>query len=312
MPKSMTLSPEDIFSDESSFYGSEEETTQMERVAATYNPETYWIRIHPHLLTTIQARNQEVNRQPSRSAEEKNKMAYSPMDIDTDTSYLPRNEPGPNESSTDFLKRVTPSTTREEDVGPWIYVHTDQLARHKEDQAAFITKGLEALDEFVDQERKLREENDQKKGSAIALSRKVKPLQRELERHVFEIARETNCITGKWMMFITPDQIDSYWQAVADATMKGLLGICAKVATLSGSDERNKARLMAVYTRDYDDIADVKRVLRKLVELKLVKRGERPIYYKRDALTYLNIKSGNRYGMKVTALSSVDVLGGKV
>ncbi|KAL4818095.1 hypothetical protein BDW67DRAFT_21969 [Aspergillus spinulosporus] len=312
MPEYVTLRPEDIFSDESSFYGSEEETTQMEREAAKYDPETYWARIHPHLLTTIQARNQEENRWRCRSVEEKNKMAYSPMDIDTDTGYLPPNEPGPNESSTDFLKRVPPSTTREEDVGPWIYVHTDQLAHHKEDQATFITKGLEALDGFVDQERKLREDNDQKKGSTIALSRKVKPLQRELEKHIFELARETNCITGKWMMFITPDQVDSYWEAVADATMKGFLGVGAKVATLSNSDEQGKARLMAIYTRDYDDIADVKRVLRKLVELKLVKRGERPIYYKRDALTYLNIKSGNRYGIKVTALSSADVLGGRV
>ncbi|KAL4740071.1 hypothetical protein BDV11DRAFT_186114 [Aspergillus similis] len=312
MPESMTLSPEDIFSDDSSFYGSEEETIQMEREAAKYDPEAYWTRIHPHLLTTIQARKQVENRQLSRFVEEKNKMAYSPMDIDTDTGHLPPNEPNPNESSTDFLKRVPPSTAREEDVGPWIYVHTDQLARHKEDQAAFITKGLEALDEFVDQERKLREENDQKKGSAIALSQKIKPLQRELEKHIFKLARETNCVTGKWMMFIAPDQVDSYWEAVADATMKGLLGIGAKVATLSEADVQGKARFMAVYTRDYDDIVDVKRVLKKLVELELVKRGERPIYYKRDALTYLNIKSGNRYGMKVTVLSSVDVLGGKV
>ncbi|KAL4988286.1 hypothetical protein BDW68DRAFT_196798 [Aspergillus falconensis] len=311
MSKSMVLSLEDIFSDDSSFYGSEEETTQLERGAAKYDPETYWTTIHPHLLSTIQARKQEESKQLSTLVEEKNKMVYTPMDIDADNGYLPPNEPGPNESSTDFLKRLPPSTTREDDVGPWIYIHMDSPARHREDQAVFITKGLEALHGFVDQERKLREENDQKKENATALSRKVKPLQRELEKHIFELARETNCVTGKWMMFITPDRVDSYWEAVADATMKGHLGIGAKVATQSDSDEQGKARLMAVYTRDYEDIADVKRVLRKLLELKLVKE-ERPIYYKRDALTYLDIMSGNRYGMKVTAFSSADVLGGKV
>ncbi|KAL6240141.1 hypothetical protein BDW75DRAFT_3333 [Aspergillus navahoensis] len=312
MSESMILSPEEIFSDDSSFYGSEEETTRLEREAAKYDPEIYWTTIHPHLLSTIQARKQEESKQFSTLAEEKNKMVYSPMDIDTGPVYLPPNKPGPNESSTNFLKRLPPSTIRKEDVGPWIYIDTDYLARHKEDQAAFITKGLEALDGFMDQERKLREENDQKKGSAIALSRRVKPLQRELEKHIFELARETNCVTGKWMMFITPDQVDSYWEAVADATMKGQLGIGAKVATRSDSGEQGKARLMEVNTRDYEDIADVKRVLRKLVELKLVKKEERPIYYKRDALTYLNIMSGNRYGMKVTAFSSADILGGKV
>ncbi|KAL4996369.1 hypothetical protein BDV10DRAFT_111720 [Aspergillus recurvatus] len=313
MSKSMILSPEDTVSDESSFYGSEEETTQLEREAAKYDPETYWTTIHPHLLSTIQARKQEESKQLSTLVEKKDKMVYSPMDIDTDadTGYLPPNRPGPSESSTSFLKRLPPATTREEDVGPWIYIHADNLACHKEDQAAFITKGLEALHGFVDQERKLREENDQKKGSAIALSRKVKPLQRELEKHIIELARETNCVTGKWMMFITPDRVDPYWAAVADATMKGHLGISAKVATQSYSGEQGKARLLAVYTRDCEDIADVKRVLKKLVELELVKK-ERPIYYKRDALTYLDIMSGNRYGMKVTMFSSADVLGGKV
>lgn len=56
---------------------------------------------------------------------------------------------------------------------------------------------------------------------------------------------------------------------------------------------------------------DVKRVLKKLVELNLVKRGERPIYYKRDALTYLEIMSKNKYGLKATSCSSADVLAGK-
>ncbi|KAL4980612.1 hypothetical protein BDW66DRAFT_156353 [Aspergillus desertorum] len=280
MSKSMILSPEKIFSDDSSFYGTEEETTQLEGEAANYNPEIYWTTIHPHLLSTVQARKQKENRQLPTLVEEKNKTVYSPMDIDSDTGYLPPNAPGSNESSTDFVRRLPPSTKREEDVGPWIYIHTENLAAHKEDQAAF-----------------LHEENDQKKGSAIPLSQKVKPLQRELGKNIFKLARETNCVTGKWMMFIMPDRVDSCWGAVADATMKGHLGIGAKVATQSNSDEQGKAWLIAIYTRDYQDIADVKR--------------ERPIYYKRDALTYLDIMSGNRYGMKVTAFSSADVLGGR-
>ena len=69
--------------------------------------------------------------------------------------------------------------------------------------------------------------------------------------------------------------------------MNGHLGVAAKVATDDG-EAGNKARLIAIYTRDYEDREDVKRVLKKLVELNLVRRGERPIYYKRDALTYLD------------------------
>ncbi|KAL5337335.1 hypothetical protein BJX70DRAFT_249031 [Aspergillus crustosus] len=296
--------PTEIFSDESSFYGGEEETTLLENEALEYDVEQYWTKIHPRLLSTIQAQ------QIAREKAEKNKMATTPMEIDSEMPRtLPRNRPGEYESSADFVKRLPPSTTKTKSIGPWIYIHTSLIARLEYDEADFTRKGRQELDAFEREESRLRFENDRSGGSAIALGKKVKPLQRELEQRIFELARETNCVSGKWMFFITTDRVDSYWKAVADATMKGHLGIAAKVAT---DDEEGRARLIAVYTRDYQDIDDVKRVLRKLVELNLVKKTERPIYYKADALTYLVIMSKNRYGMKATLFSSADVLAGKV
>ncbi|KAL4901389.1 hypothetical protein BDW74DRAFT_181957 [Aspergillus multicolor] len=313
MSKSTTVRPEDLFSDDSSFYGSDGEKEELEREAAQYNPEKYWTQIHPHLLSTIQARRKEENEKTPAVVEEKNnETAPSPMDVDTGPVHLPRNRSSDNETSTNFLDRLPASSTSEEDIGSWIYVQPRDRVRDNEDRAGFMKKGQEALDAYVAQEAQLRYENDKKKGSAIALSRKVKTLQRELEKDLLELARETNCISGKWMMFITPDRVDSYWDAVAGATVKGHLGIAAKVATKSELDTQGKPRLIAVYTKDYEDIADIKRVLKKLVELGLVKREERPIYYKRDAWTYLDIMSGNKYGLKASVFSSADVLGGKV
>ncbi len=234
------------------------------------------------------------------------------MDIDTDTpQILPRDKPGKHESSVEFLKRLPASSTKADIVGPWIYIHTPHTEQLNDDVAEFKRRGREALFAFENQEASLRYENDCKGGSAVTLARKVRPLQRELEGNIYMLARETNCITGKWMMFITADRVDRYWRAVAEATMNGHLGIAAKVATDDGEAD-NKARLIAVYTRDYEDREDVKRVLKKLVELNLVKRGERPIYYKRDALTYLEIMSKNKYGLKATSCSSADVLAGKI
>ncbi|KAL4921799.1 hypothetical protein BDW62DRAFT_207995 [Aspergillus aurantiobrunneus] len=300
--------PEDIFSDDSSFYGDEQQASSLEREAAEYDPEPYWTTVHPHLISTIQNQNQERNKR----GDEK-KMGPTPMDIDTDADtdtprILPRDQPGQHESSADFLKRLPPSTTKADSIGPWIYVHTPIIAQVGDDVGEFKRRGREALNAFEAQEASLRYENDRKGGSAIALSRKVKPLERELEQHIFTLARETNCVTGKWMMFITTDRVDSYWGAVAEATMQGHLGIAAKVAT---DDGEGRARLIAIYTKDYEDREDVKRVLRKLAEMNLVRKGERPIYYKRDALTHLEIMSKNRYGLKATAFSSADVLAGK-
>ena len=69
---------------------------------------------------------------------------------------------------------------------------------------------------------------------------------------------------------------------------------------------------MMVYTRDYEDIEDVRGVLQKLVELGLVRNEQKPIYYKADAYTYLEILGDNPYGLKASLFSSRDVLAGKV
>ncbi|KAL4948275.1 hypothetical protein BDW69DRAFT_189407 [Aspergillus filifer] len=303
MPRPQGPSPDEIFSEDSSFYGSDQE---LEQEAAEYDPRLYWSSIHPKLLSTIQARNKEKEREKkaelerskkkNKNEEKKDKMSSTstPMDIDNKTNdmkmdldtdadseetpgTLPRNKAGSQETSTAFLHRLPPSTTQASSIGPWIYIHTENLTRLNEDVATFTKKGWEALHAFDEKEASLRYENDRKGGSSIALARRVKPLERELEGHIFALARETGCVTGKWMMFITPDRVDQYWGAVAEATMAGHLGIGAKVATDAG--EGDKARLIAIYTRDYDDKDDVKRVLRKLAEMNLIKRGERPIYY---------------------------------
>lgn len=58
----------------------------------------------------------------------------------------------------------------------------------------------------------------------------------------------------------------------------GDLGIAAKVAPDEGDDR--KPRLICVYTRDFTDLKDVSRVLNRLVDLGIVEKKGRPIYYK--------------------------------
>ena len=84
-----------------------------------------------------------------------------------------------------------------------------------------------------------------------------------------------------------PENVNAVWESVAIGTASGQLGIGAKV----GSDEgkgRRIARVCCVYTADFADEGDVRRVLEGLVERGLVGRryngagegGERGIYYK--------------------------------
>lgn len=67
------------------------------------------------------------------------------------------------------------------------------------------------------------------------------------------------------------------WSVVARATANNELGIAAKVAPDDGDDR--KPRLICVYTKDFNDMDDVARVIKKMRDLKLVE-PRKAIYYK--------------------------------
>lgn len=82
------------------------------------------------------------------------------------------------------------------------------------------------------------------------------------------------------MLFCPATEVNEVWEIVAKATANNELGIAAKVAPRSPLEDPRKDRLLCVYTADFEDKADVGRVLQKLRELKLVEARGRPIYYK--------------------------------
>lgn len=178
------------------------------------------------------------------------------------------------------------------------------------DVATLTRKGNDLLRAYENEASSLRAAHD-KSGAktTAALTRKLNPLRRTLERNIFALAKETGVTSGKWMFFPTVDYVDSFWKTVVTAVDKGDLGDVAKVAT---DDRSGHARLICVYTEDFSDKEDVKRVLMTLVEKGLVDEELRPIYYKCDAYTHLDIKSNNAYGLKASLFSSRDVLAGKV
>lgn len=114
------------------------------------------------------------------------------------------------------------------------------------------------------------------------------------------------------MLFPIAEDVNRIWSLVAAATADGELGHAAKVATDDGSGNQG-SRLICIYTEDFSDKEDVKRVLKRLVGMGLVNgKGpmgeERGIYYKADAFTHLGIDSKNEWGLKASLFSSKDVL----
>jgi len=88
--------------------------------------------------------------------------------------------------------------------------------------------------------------------------------------------------SGKCLVFVRRDEVDTAWLHVRDATIAGELGSCAKVATaMPNQFNASGTHVICVYTYDADDAADVGRVRKGLRALGFVKN----IPYKTDAAT---------------------------
>lgn len=97
------------------------------------------------------------------------------------------------------------------------------------------------------------------------------------------------------MLFCDPDEVDRTWEVVAKATANNKLGIAAKVAPtpVKGLGDPHKERVICIYSANFADRADVERILRRLEELKLVKKFQH-IYYKPGKSTdYILTKTKN-------------------
>ena len=132
------------------------------------------------------------------------------------------------------------------------------------------------------------------------------PYRDQLEVDLLNTAKTFGVTSSKWMLFPKLDDLPRVWRLVAEATAAGKLGPVCKVGTWE-PDTITKGSLICVYTKDFTDLVDVKRVMAALVELSITKRESR-IYYKCDAYTYLHINSGNDCKLPASLYSSEDVL----
>ncbi len=91
-----------------------------------------------------------------------------------------------------------------------------------------------------------------------------------------------NC--GKWLVFVPVAQIDEVWARIKLAIEEGRLGSSAKVATARPNPNATNpdSKVICVYTYDWTDEEDVRRVRHELRVLGIISK----IPYKADAETY--------------------------
>lgn len=99
-----------------------------------------------------------------------------------------------------------------------------------------------------------------------------------------DISRADMQSVGKWMLFTDVKNVDTQWAVIEHATLTGQLGIASKVSTKLSYYHQDD-RVICVYTKDYADIEDVRRVLRALRGLGFTG----PLSYKEDNATRKNM-----------------------
>lgn len=90
---------------------------------------------------------------------------------------------------------------------------------------------------------------------------------------------------GKWLIFVPKERIDDIWMEIKRATEEGELGASSKVATARPTRlSKDKDELViCVYTYDWTDVADVRRIRQVLRNLGITQR----IAYKTDEDTHM-------------------------
>ncbi|KAK3173377.1 hypothetical protein OEA41_006706 [Lepraria neglecta] len=215
-----------------------------------------------------------------------------------------------------FLRRLPPLSTSIMDYGPWIYCASPYASKGNgpEDQATLVRRGRQLLKKFTALKAGIEASMPGKSKGVI-----TRQLDVDWTGHTTPQAirtrpsrpRARNRLHVRQMDAIPlPPDLNTAWSLVAHGTVAGELGHAAKVATDDGSQN---ARLICIYTPDFGDKEDVKRVLERILAMGLCNRngaiGEgKAIYYKADAYTYLELMGGNEFGLKTSLFSNREVL----
>lgn len=85
---------------------------------------------------------------------------------------------------------------------------------------------------------------------------------------------EATSRSGKWLIFVDIEEVDEVWAKIKKATEEGKLGDSAKVATAKPSplSAHRSEKVICVYTYDWTEEEDVRRIREELRKLGITKR----------------------------------------
>ncbi|GAB1317285.1 DUF1917-domain-containing protein (Fragment) [Madurella fahalii] len=271
---------------DSDFYGDEETVTDLQARVDNFDLSAWWLNHHtgPRAFPT-------------------------PKELPTPPTPCYSNHPSPpgarhpSESIEAFLSRLPPATTEWCPGLDWIWI-SNPFSQSPGASPPLLHHFREGGQERLALLSRFTTMANRSGMPQFVIKQDVAKERMEAVEDLLQLASGCNLISGKWMLFPEPENVNSVWAKVVRATADNELGTAAKVETKA---EAGKERLICVYTRDFRDKDDVARVLKRMRELELVRPGGRQIYYKSDAWTELGIYGGNPWGIGASMYSSNEI-----
>jgi hypothetical protein len=259
-------------SDDSEFYGDEDTISSLKARVDDLDIAAWWSQAH---------HKRKYSAQPLATLTDRLTLAATTDRLYNRYEGVPGAWQVTSETLDAFLNRLPPSTTRRRPGLDWLWIANPHLPPPPVSGSSSLMNHFRRGGE--ERLALLSRFQEMARSSGMPLS--VVQMERwEAERDLRQLAVACELITGKWMLFLAPEEVDEVWERVARATAQNRLGIGAKVE-IAGGAETGKARLLCVYTRDFRDKRDVARALDVLRQLQLVMLGGEQIYYKSGELS---------------------------
>ena len=284
---------DDPISDESSFYGDEETKAQLEDKGAAFDPQHHWDHVQENQLYVI--RQRALEREMALAAEVHAEAV--PKGLTSQSAVKPevynhcqtdRSSLRANESIDTFLARLPPCTMNshgaririERPASDTVHGHDNQLDSFKQTANRTLQSLSQSLAEF----------NDSSKARETA------------KTEILSAARDAGIKSGKWIFWSPVKHVNDLWSLVAKETLTNQLGTAAEVM-IADARKGDEQRLIVVHTADFDNIEEISRVLKALVDLiksegLMTKVAQ--LFYKPEAYSVLGIRTRNKWGLQAS------------
>ena len=136
------------------------------------------------------------------------------------------------------------------------------------------------------------------KGRMILIDKKTdKPL-KLTEILIDEIAKKTDLLSGKWLIYVYREHVDKLWDEIEKLVDEGKIW-SAKVSTSAHPWTSKGKHVICVYTKNYLDEQDVMKTREVLRQIGIENR----LTYKPDIYTLLGIYSDNKKSFKLNRVT---------